>query len=151
MSLGINLHSEEYKRKQSRNNKYLIELRNKATPAELKMIDVLDELGYDYIFQKGFFGAKYHCIVDFYLPKPYGLCIEVDGKYHNNVGQLIKDKRREKFLRYIRRFNLLRINNEYVLNEDLETIGALLDDVTSKCFGTAKTYTFKEKTKTQEQ
>lgn len=144
MSLGINPESIEYKRKQSRNNKYLKELREKITPAELKMKNILDELGYDYIFQKGFFGARYHCIIDFYLPRPYGLCIEIDGGYHNNPDQIIKDKRREKFLRYIRRFNLLRLSNEYVLNEDVETIRMFLDEVMSKCFGTAENYTFKE-------
>jgi hypothetical protein len=35
-----------------------------------------------YMFQKGFIQGKYYCIVDFYLPKPYNICIEIDGKYN---------------------------------------------------------------------
>ena len=37
------------------------------------------------------FGVCY--IMDFYLPD-YGICIEVDGDYHNTFEQLVKDKER---------------------------------------------------------
>ena len=59
--------NKEVNELQKRNKIYLDELRANATKAELKFKEILDKINVKYIFQKGFFGDRYHCIVDFYL------------------------------------------------------------------------------------
>jgi very-short-patch-repair endonuclease len=102
---------KEINQLQKRNKEYLDKLRKKATKAEVEFKKILDELNVYYIFQKGFFGDRYHCIVDFYLPKPKKLCIEIDGEYHLKKDQIIKDERKRKFLVGVRGFKLLRFKN----------------------------------------
>jgi len=108
--------STEYKEKQKRNLIYLKVLRQMATKEELIFRDILNELSVPHVFQKGFFGEKYHCIVDFYLINKKKTCIEIDGLYHVTENQKIKDKRKDRFLTTSRGFNLIRISNEYIIN-----------------------------------
>lgn len=86
-----------------------------ATDAEKAMQDILTNKGIKYEFQKPclVFGACY--IMDFYLPD-YGICIEVDGDYHNTFEQLVKDKERTNNLA-ITGILVVRFTNEEVAQE----------------------------------
>lgn len=87
-------------------------LEKRATKSELIFKQKLDNLGVNYLFQKGFIAKDYFCIVDFYLPRPHKLCIEIDGGYHNTPEQILKDERRTRYLQCSRRFKVLRLTNE---------------------------------------
>lgn len=97
-----------------------VKLRLTATTAELKFKDKLDKCGIRYIFQKGFIAGNGYYIVDFYLPKPYKLCIEIDGGYHDTIGQKYKDGYKNRYLIEERGFRVLRIKNEDVDSFDIE-------------------------------
>ena len=99
--------------KQQRNATYRNELLSKPTDAELVFKARLDKVGIKYMFQKGFIKGDYHCIVDFYLPKPYKLCIEIDGGYHDTEKQKKRDLEKDNYLRS-RGFKVLHIRNEDV-------------------------------------
>jgi very-short-patch-repair endonuclease len=89
---------------------------NSRTPtkAEAAMETLLKEVGVRYIPQKGFFkDLNTFFIVDFYLPRPHKLVIEVDGKYHEDRRDY--DTRRDEYLKS-RGFRVLRIKNEEILN-----------------------------------
>lgn len=56
-------------------------------------------------------------IVDFYLPRPLKLVIEVDGSSHDNRQEY--DKRKDAYL--VRRgFTVLRVTNEQILSNPSE-------------------------------
>lgn len=88
----------------------LKKLRNNPTIAELQVKFFLDHLKVKYIFQKGFISGNAYVIVDFYLPKPYKICIEVDGEYHLSKQQIQKDKWKDNYLKN-RGFKVVRIKN----------------------------------------
>jgi len=117
---------QKYKNQQQLNNKYLKELRQKQTRAEKIMQDILDEIGIRYIFQKGFIGKKFHCIVDFYIPSPRKMCIEVDGGYHFTEEQIKKDKFREYYLTEIRKFKMFRVKNEELFKHRAKSKNTLI-------------------------
>jgi very-short-patch-repair endonuclease len=94
-------------------------LRNNPTESELIFKKRLDDLGIKYIFQKCFIAKDYYCIVDFYLPKPFKLCIEIDGGHHDESKQKAKDYYRTKYLTDIRGFKETRIKNKDVESFDL--------------------------------
>ena len=58
-------------------------------------------------------------IVDFYC-KPLNLVIEVDGMYHNEPAQLIKDKERQQILESMN-LNFLRFSEQQV-RKDIELV-----------------------------
>ncbi len=128
--------TKKYKEKEIRNAKYVKILREKATDEELLFKDYLDLVGIKYIFQKGFIANNFHCIVDFYLPKPYKVCIEVDGGYHDNKMQIIKDKRRDEYLKS-RYFSVVHIKNKELV-DDFEHIKKELDKILVKRYGRRK-------------
>jgi len=90
------------------------ENRINITPSEAIVKDLLKKIGVKFIFQKSFIKGNYYCIVDFYLPKPYKLCIEIDGEYHNSEEQKQKDIRKDNYLVNERNFCVLRITNKEV-------------------------------------
>lgn len=96
-------------------------LREKATPSELLFKTKLDSLKIKYIFQKSFIVGNNYCIVDFYLPKPYKTCIEIDGEYHSTPTQIKRDFNRDVYLRS-RGFKVIRIPNDEVSFYDLKNI-----------------------------
>jgi len=102
----IKLHGGSLIRKKN----YLIE---NSTESEDIIFGLLEDLKYRFVFQKAFLTDRFS-IVDFYLPKPYFLCIEIDGKYHEDENQIKKDRIRESYLTKTRRMRLLRITNEKV-------------------------------------
>ncbi len=107
--------------KQIRNFKYRNELIKNATNSELLFKYKLDRAKIKYKFQKGFIAGDYHCIVDFYLPRPFRLCIEIDGSIHNSPKQILKDIEKDKYLKS-RKFKVLRIKNEDVIYFDMKKL-----------------------------
>lgn len=91
-----------------------LELIEKATPSELRFMAILDKIGVDYCFQKGFIQGENFCIVDFYIPKPHKLCIEIDGGYHKAKKQVSRDFNRTFYLEQQRKFRVVRFTNEEV-------------------------------------
>jgi len=87
----------------------------RPTKAELYIKQLLEQMGEEFCFQKGFFNQTTHYIVDFYLKRRKKLCLEVDGGYHNTQSQICYDKRRDKFLTEVRGFRVKRISNEQAL------------------------------------
>lgn len=76
---------------------YVEENIKNITNGEKKAKSILEEYNVEFEFQKAclVFGRSY--IMDFYLPK-YGVCIEIDGGYHDTPEQLVKDKERTNML-----------------------------------------------------
>jgi very-short-patch-repair endonuclease len=117
---------EEQKLRQDRNNKFRKILISRPTKAELAFKDILDELKIRYLFQKGFFKGKYHCIVDFYIPSPFKVCIEIDGEYHHSPDIVRKDRMKNYYLEEFRGFKVLRFNNSEVLSNKDEVIKKII-------------------------
>ena len=95
---------------------YRRELLKKQTPAEIAFHRILSDLGMRYIAQKGFMMPPRFAIVDFYLPKPYKICIEIDGLGHREYGQAYRDSMRDVYLRR-RGYRVLRFTNYEVLHQ----------------------------------
>lgn len=96
-----------------RNAKFRDELKQKATPSEIKMQRILTFLGVNFKFQKGFYSHDFNFIVDFYIPRGKW-AIEVDGDYHNSDEQKRKDAWREQKLQDHRGCRFIRFKNEDV-------------------------------------
>lgn len=97
----------------------------KQTPSELKIAALLTSLNINFIPQKAFIAHGFYCFVDFYLPKPIRVCIEVDGGYHTTPEQTIKDKGRDKYLN-LRGFHVVRITNESANSMQAEELQTLI-------------------------
>ena len=92
------------------------ELLNKQTESEKVFQKKLEHLKIPFIAQKGFIAGDNFCIVDFYLPKPFKLCIEIDGAYHNTERQQWRDANKNFYLEKQRKFRVLRLSNEEAIN-----------------------------------
>jgi very-short-patch-repair endonuclease len=106
---------KQYKEKQKRNSRYIVELRKNVTRSEIFFKKILDENNVKYIFQKGFISNGFHCIVDFYIPRKK-ICFEIDGGVHLSKTQIEKDKKKDSYLIKTRGFKVIRIKNEDVKN-----------------------------------
>jgi len=86
------------------------------TPTERRFKATLDKLGIRSYPQVIFFLDQNHYrIVDFYLPKPYRLCIELDGSSHDSQEMKSYDKwKDEKLTTLKRRYRIIRIRNSQV-------------------------------------
>lgn len=106
--------TDEYKDKQRRLAKYQAEARKKPTAAEAIVKSALDNIGINYVFQKGFLRGKTIRLVDFYFPGKYRICLEVDGEYHDL--QKDYDDYRERKIIEQRKFPLrfVRVPNSWV-------------------------------------
>ena len=100
------------KKKQSDNQRNRSKLLKNPTEAELIMKSKLDKIKIKNMFQKGFWKGDFSCIVDFYLPKPYKIVIEVDGGYHTTDKQKYRDSFKDRYLIEERGFKVLRFTNE---------------------------------------
>lgn len=100
--------------KQRQNNKRRIELLNNPTKSESKFKAILDSFGIKNLPQKGFISGNGFYIVDFYLPKPFKICIEIDGEIHNTIKCKCKDIRKDFYLSKERGFKVIRIKNKDV-------------------------------------
>lgn len=86
------------------------------TDSEKKFKAILKMLGIHYDFQKILYTERSFYIVDFYLPD-YGIVIEVDGGYHEEEDQKIKDKMRDAVvMAQVKR--VYRFKNEEIENTD---------------------------------
>lgn len=118
--------AEAYSAKQRLLDERKIVLKERATPSELALMALLDGAFIHFKFQKGFIqGAKMFYIIDFYLPN-FKLCIEVDGRYHDDPQAVRYDKIREKYLTDIRGLAVLRIRNEEVADLTQEQLSTLI-------------------------
>lgn len=120
---------KDQKLKQSNNSKNRLKLISNATKSELILKLKLDKLKYKYLFQKGFWKGDFSCIVDFYLPKPYKICIEVDGNIHLNNTQKYRDNFKNDYLINKRRFKVLRITNEQAETISLKELKDLIESI----------------------
>ena len=108
-----------------RHSERLIEFRDKlrerATSAEQRLKVELDKVGLRYVFQEiiGIF------IVDFLVGNR--LVVEIDGGYHDDIEQEIRDRRREEWLRR-KGYTVLRFKNETIFNG----IGGVIEDIKNK-------------------
>jgi very-short-patch-repair endonuclease len=109
------MYEDKYKTKQRLLAERQVRLKINATPSEKKVFELLTKIGIDFFFQKGFISKGGFCIVDFYLPRPYRICIEIDGGYHNTEKQQRRDYCRENYLSGKRKLKILRIKNEDVV------------------------------------
>ncbi len=94
------------------------QLRNHSTVGEIilwKKLRAGSLLNYSFNRQKPL--NRY--IVDFYC-KPLNLVIEVDGGYHNEPAQIIKDKERQQILESMN-LNFLRFSEQQV-RKDIELV-----------------------------
>lgn len=111
-SLGSRAASK-LKRKQAReerNQKYVNELRERATPAELIVKAYLDSINADYIFQHGIL-KPFHRIYDFYFPG-LNAALEIDGSAH--IGNELKDYKKDRQLLMQNGTRTYRITNSAV-------------------------------------
>jgi len=94
------------------------DLRRRPTKAESLVRAALDGMGVRYIFQKGYLCNGYGVrIVDFYLPKPMRVALEIDGDSHQ--GQKEQDRFREWQIRTAssaKKIRFVRISDREVFN-----------------------------------
>jgi len=96
------------------------------TPAEKEAIALFkaDKMLKDFIFQVPiYFNEKKKFIMDFFSVK-YLTCIEIDGEYHYNKPQYVKDYKRFRRMR-MKGIRTIRIKNENILTYPAETIKQL--------------------------
>lgn len=98
---------------QRNNFKYRRQLINRATKEELIFKNWLEKNNIKFMFQKGFL-LPFHRIVDFYIPKKK-IIIEIDGGYHKNPAENMKDRWKDKRFFEDRGMKTFRIKNEEVL------------------------------------
>ena len=95
-------------------------LKNAPTSAELLFKGFLEELTIPFRFQKGMITSKkkeFVRIVDFYIPR-IKMIFEIDGEYHNNTYQQIKDSKREQEIKRKKGGVLfMRFTNQQVLTD----------------------------------
>ena len=94
--------------------KRILKLKKNATRAEKIVYDYLSDNDVKFIFQKGFISGSNYVIVDFYLPKPYKVCIEIDGGYHNTTKQQHRDRNRDDYLINERGFRVYHFLNSQI-------------------------------------
>lgn len=104
----------------SRNSKYRKELSKNATSSELKVKQILSDLNIKFYFQKGFL-VPFHRIVDFYLPFQH-LIIEVDGEYHTQPAQKLRDLQNDAYFLKHRHIKTARIKNEEVTVDNIKKL-----------------------------
>ncbi|MFD2516566.1 endonuclease domain-containing protein [Salinimicrobium flavum] len=93
-------------------------LRNNPTEAESKLWEKLQSIP----FKKYHFRRQHpvhHFIADFYSHK-LQLIIEVDGGYHENPEQKVKDQQRTELLQF-QNLEIIRFTNQQIL-QDIETV-----------------------------
>lgn len=97
-------------------------LRKKATDAEKAMCKLLSALNVEYVFQYAC-NIGYDIIMDFFIPSKR-ISIEIDGSYHNDIKQLMMDRRRDQ---YCARLGILvlRYSNEFAKHPTFEGLDNL--------------------------
>ena len=99
---------------QSCGKSFSAELKNRATPAEIRFKEILDKYKIRYFFQHPFQRGEKLYILDFYLPD-YATVVEIDGGYHDSVEQSKLDAiRTAEILKKERFARVVRVRNEQV-------------------------------------
>lgn len=101
------------------------QLKLNTTRHEWIIRELLDSVGYKYIFQKGFLDAGKIMIVDFYLPKPRKIVIEIDGTSHVGTKDRIKDAVRDAYFQE-RGIRVVRMTNEEAEMMTIDELKGLL-------------------------
>jgi very-short-patch-repair endonuclease len=95
---------------------YCNELKHKATPSETRFKLLFGHLQIPYVFQYPI--KREDCdsfyIVDFYMPT-LKLVVEIDGEYHDEPEQKVKDKKRDTFLKS-KGYRVVRLTNSQITN-----------------------------------
>ncbi len=106
--------------------KFQRENRANPTPSELRIMNLLQEMGERFVFEKGFYTYNSFYLVDFYLPKPRKVCLEIDGPIHEN--RLSYDFQRDTWLMRVRRIRaIIRIKNEDAMKITKEELNELIN------------------------
>lgn len=114
------LHNLEYLKERRR------DLRNGATSAEASLWKVLKGKQLEGLkFRRQHSVGNY--IVDFYCPE-HKLAIELDGQYHFEEGQILRDEKRSKFLSDIG-IKVIRVENDNVFKNVDMVLNYILDSV----------------------
>lgn len=87
------------------------QLRRSMTPHERLIQNLLRKLSVAFSAQHGFIDGGTIYVVDFFLPDPLNLVIEVDGVSHESVKQRKKDATRDGFFAG-NHFRVIRITND---------------------------------------
>jgi leucyl-tRNA synthetase len=106
-------------------------LRKNATTAERAFRSLLRNMGMNHEFQKPVKVNNGYRYIDFYFPH-IRLAIEIDGGYHNDPSQQIKDHEREKEIIDKLPVTFIRFTNQQVLNNPEVLIDALFGYVKQK-------------------
>lgn len=97
------------------------QLRQKPTKHEKKVFSILKVLYPRTVFQKSFLKGGVIYIVDFFIPFPYGIVLELDGNHHFKGEQKRKDIIRDKYMR-LRGFIVVRIRNSEIPFVNFKTL-----------------------------
>lgn len=113
----LDLKSKKYLENQRKLSKFQTEMRKNPTEAEILVKKSLEKIGVKFVFQKGFLREKTLRIVDFYIFSKPRICLEIDGKYHDN--QVDYDSYREKMIKKQRKKEIIfiRLTNEWVMDQ----------------------------------
>lgn len=108
------------------------QLKGCATRHELRVVHFLRVLRIAFAFQKGFsdnsntnYGKIY--IVDFYLPAPLNLILEIDGQYHEKIYQQTQDVFRDRYFAELG-LRVLRVTNAEVEGMTAQGLHEILTD-----------------------
>jgi very-short-patch-repair endonuclease len=110
------------KRKGKKQDTFSKKLNAKSTEHELKFRKILQSLRIPFEQNKPLLVREgFHRYPDFYIAA-FKLIVEIDGGYHNNPDQIVKDRIREEELLKLRPgFKIIRIHNDD-LDTSYETI-----------------------------
>ncbi len=103
------------------------DLKENATKAERHILRLLQQSKIGFKFQKGFISGPNFCIVDFFIYRPYQICLEIDGGYHDTGRQKARDDNRTEYLENYRGFKVLRISNDVALGLNKNQLVGILD------------------------
>ena len=102
------------------------ELKDNATPWELKFKSILEELGYKFNFQVPVICSKKHLYILDFLLTDYQIFIELDGSQHFTKEGKKKDNLRTKRLRK-EGYEPLRFPNKQIDNLTIEQIKSIIE------------------------
>ena len=112
---------EKFAAKQSSAAKYKKKLRKNPTIWEKKVFAILKVHFPSTIFQKTFYTKTGFYIVDFLIPVPFNVILEIDGRHHYKGDTIKKDRVRDEYLESIG-YVVVRVKNNEVGSIDFKTL-----------------------------
>lgn len=126
---------EAYERDRQRKEKRVVgraksfkkKLIREATPAEILLIDRLTQEHIVFKFQEIVRSQTQFRIIDFWVSRLNNtpLIVEIDGEYHKEPAQKIKDKKREDWLKQKFGCEIVRFTNEQVYTKMDEVVATI--------------------------